>query len=87
MRFLLTAAFVLLLVAVTGASPADVQTTNDPLANSFVTQGALGQVLTFEDLIEVKSVDVGDVPGGGVRARLLLPYHTSVLERDVAVGA
>ena len=36
---------------------------------------------------DVGSVDVADVPGGGVRARLLLPYHTSVLERDVAVGA
>jgi len=36
---------------------------------------------------DVASVDVSDVPGGGVRARLLLPYHTSVLERDVAVGA
>ncbi|HUQ84074.1 MAG TPA: sensor histidine kinase [Gemmatimonadaceae bacterium] len=36
---------------------------------------------------DVASVDVADVPGGGVRARLLLPYHTSVLERDVAVGA
>jgi len=36
---------------------------------------------------DVGSVEVADVPGGGVRARLLLPYHTSVLEREVAVGA
>jgi LytS/YehU family sensor histidine kinase len=36
---------------------------------------------------DVASVDVADVPGGGVRARLLLPYHTSVLERDVALRA
>ena len=36
---------------------------------------------------DVASVDVSDVPGGGVRARLLVPYHTSVLEREVAVGA
>ena len=36
---------------------------------------------------EVASVDVADVSGGGVCARILLPFHTSVLERDVAVGA
>jgi hypothetical protein len=49
MRLLLIAGCVLLLAAVTGASPADVHTTNDALANALVTQGALGQVLTFED--------------------------------------
>ena len=36
---------------------------------------------------EAASVDVADVLGGGVCARVLLPFHTSVLERDVAVGA
>jgi hypothetical protein len=36
---------------------------------------------------DTASLEVADVPGGGVRARLLLPFHTSVLERDVAVGA
>jgi hypothetical protein len=36
---------------------------------------------------DAASLEVADVPGGGVRARLLLPFHTSVLERDVAVGA
>jgi two-component system, LytTR family, sensor kinase len=36
---------------------------------------------------EAASLDVADVPGGGVRARLLLPFHTTVLERDVALGA
>ena len=43
---------------------------------------------------EAASLEVADVPGGGVRARLLLPFHTTVLERDVtgtsdatAVGA
>jgi len=36
---------------------------------------------------DAASLDIADVPGGGVRARLLLPFHTTVLERDVAVGA
>jgi LytS/YehU family sensor histidine kinase len=36
---------------------------------------------------EAASLDVADVPGGGVRARVLLPFHTTVQERDVAVGA
>lgn len=36
---------------------------------------------------DVASVDVADVRGGGVCARVLIPFHTSVLERDVAVGA
>jgi two-component system, LytTR family, sensor kinase len=36
---------------------------------------------------EAASVDVADVRGGGVCARVLIPFHTSVLERDVAVGA
>jgi len=36
---------------------------------------------------DAASLEIADVPGGGVRARLLLPFHTSVLERDVAVGA
>jgi hypothetical protein len=43
---------------------------------------------------EAASLEVADVPGEGVRARLLLPFHTTVLERDVtgasdvtAVGA
>jgi hypothetical protein len=36
---------------------------------------------------DTASLEVADVPGGGVRARLLLPFHTSVLERDVAIGA
>jgi two-component system, LytTR family, sensor kinase len=36
---------------------------------------------------DMASVDVADVRGGGVCARILLPFHTSVLERDVAVGA
>ena len=43
---------------------------------------------------EAASLEVADVPGGGVRARLLLPFHTTVLERDLtgnsdvtAVGA
>jgi sensor histidine kinase YesM len=36
---------------------------------------------------DTASIDVADAPGGGVRARLLLPFHTTVLERDVAVGA
>jgi hypothetical protein len=36
---------------------------------------------------DAASLDVADAPGGGVRARLLLPFHTTVLERDVAVGA
>ena len=36
---------------------------------------------------EAASLEIADVPGGGVRARLLLPFHTTVLERDVAVGA
>ena len=35
---------------------------------------------------EAASLEVADVPGGGVRARLLLPFHTTVLERD-ATGA
>jgi hypothetical protein len=33
---------------------------------------------------EAASLEVADAPGGGVRARLLLPFHTTVLERDVA---
>jgi LytS/YehU family sensor histidine kinase len=36
---------------------------------------------------EAASLEIADVPGGGVRARLLLPFHTTVRERDVAVGA
>jgi two-component system, LytTR family, sensor kinase len=36
---------------------------------------------------DVASVDVADVRGGGVCARVLIPFHTSVLERDVALGA
>jgi signal transduction histidine kinase len=36
---------------------------------------------------DVASVDVADVRGGGVCARVLIPFHTSVLEREVAVGA
>ena len=36
---------------------------------------------------DVASVDVADIRGGGVCARVLIPFHTSVLERDVAVGA
>jgi len=36
---------------------------------------------------EAASLDVADVPGGGVRARVLLPFHTNVEDRDVAVGA
>ena len=36
---------------------------------------------------EAASLEIADAPGGGVRARLLLPFHTSVLDRDVAVGA
>jgi hypothetical protein len=36
---------------------------------------------------EAASLDVADVPGGGVRARVMLPYHTTVEERDVAVIA
>jgi len=32
---------------------------------------------------EAASLEIADAPGGGVRARLLLPFHTSVLERDV----
>ena len=35
---------------------------------------------------DTASLEVADVPGGGVRARLLLPFHTTVLERD-AIGA
>ena len=36
---------------------------------------------------DVASVEVADVPGGGVCARIQLPFHTSVLQREVAVGA
>jgi two-component system, LytTR family, sensor kinase len=36
---------------------------------------------------EAASLDVADVPGGGVRARVLLPFHTTAEGRDVAVGA
>ena len=36
---------------------------------------------------DAASLEIADVPGGGVRARLLLPFHTTVLVRDVAVGA
>jgi LytS/YehU family sensor histidine kinase len=36
---------------------------------------------------EAATLDVADAPGGGVRARLLLPFHTTVQERDVAVNA
>jgi sensor histidine kinase YesM len=36
---------------------------------------------------DAASVEVADVRGGGVCARVLIPFHTSVLERDVAVGA
>ena len=36
---------------------------------------------------DVASVDIADVRGGGVCARVLIPFHTSVLERDVALGA
>ena len=31
---------------------------------------------------EAAQLEIADVPGGGVRARLLLPFHTTVLERD-----
>src|SRR5262245_12220784 len=31
---------------------------------------------------EAASLEIADAPGGGVRARLLLPFHTTVLERD-----
>lgn len=36
---------------------------------------------------DAASLEIADVPGGGVRARVLLPYHTTVGGRDVAVGA
>src|SRR4051812_11744860 len=49
MRTLLSAAFVLLVATVISAAPADVHTTDDSIANGMVTQGALSQVLTFEN--------------------------------------
>ena len=36
---------------------------------------------------EAASLEIADAPGGGVRARLLLPFHTSVLDRDVTDAA
>jgi len=36
---------------------------------------------------EAATLEVANVPGGGVRARVLLPFHTTVEGRDVAVGA
>jgi two-component system, LytTR family, sensor kinase len=36
---------------------------------------------------EAAVLDVADAPGGGVRARVLLPFHTTVEKREVALGA